>query len=71
MQNVITSKCNTFFMLSKPVYEMPFGVPIVGVSLLNCCRFVPSALRNNLIGGGAALLEKCDVIVVTIRTFSR
>ena len=47
---------------------MPFGVPIFGVSLFNCCRFVPSALRNNLIGVGVAYLEKCDVIVVTIRT---
>ena len=50
---------------------MPFGVPILEVSLFKCCRFVPSALRNNLIGGGAAHLEKCDVIVVTIRTYSR
>ena len=39
-------------MLSKSVYEMPFGVPIFGVYLFNCCLFVPSALRNNLIGGG-------------------
>ena len=53
---------------------MPFGVPIFWVSsllvLFNCCRFVPSALRNNLIGGGSTHLKKCDVIVVTIRPFS-
>ena len=50
---------------------MPFSVPIFGVSLFDCCQFVSSVLHNNLIGGGAAHLEKCDVIVVTIRSFSR